>query len=1431
MAFLASFLRTLTLAFAGLHFRDPAPLGRGPRAPRVDARLCATRSTERAARAALWGRAKANAYATLARLRDVFTADLAASRACWAAAPDLMPAVRCFVFKDLRPAPTDEEKRSLREARRQANVTAKLPQRQEHDLIRKRRDEGTWRKIARASQLSPDYEAATTEVWRHIRATPRGAPNGTDVKAWAHQLRNWGFEWLATFAARSNETLLEDKQAIAAAELAFHLFDPGLQLKVTTNLTKLSEALARPFNGDYAPVRLGVIPLRGRRQRLFAGWALLRMMDRGGAARDAAYGALKGHAGSVAESVLDPLTRLVSLHMITHLSQDDEAAKWMALVFPAEKLCSSLEGYLFSGHGECRKDEWLRNDEEQVWLLEAGYRAVWGLARDNAKEITEHCGRGLVAAITQPGRDFYRERERAVALTGDASALTAYDYEAATIRNAAFALRILARNDKARRHVARQLSLPEAATIGDIDEAIMVASGADAASGLESAFAFVGRTVPPFLRRDAQRAVARTRVAWHHPAHAAPAVYGSLTVELLAAGLLRASWLRPFLGNEATASLVKRANEQALFSAEAPAPKPAPKPAVTLVRCSEDKVAENCASCVSHHGMCAGDCMWGGYRSFEKANLGIWALANPEYSYEMYELEVKLRWKALDEDGKKVFGRDGVCEPDPVLVECGRGEVAESCEACGTRHDTCGGECHWVRPETPKPPNWFQRKAAELGEYNRKNAPGIYDRLYGKPDAKQECPAGEGADGACLTTDVCAPRPPPPKPEEDTWARAKQGLTLFGKAAVQFIRETWPALLVLAIIAFILISQRTVIQHVLHKMSETFFELYIIALTDACVRHALLMGVAIIAWMRVGAPWLPFIFAPVFYGTLLPLWFLLACWLLICVVVPVWAAHTMHRFGRACYDAIKRRRASRRAARDGRNALHEGRDGVEAVLAGALDAQGPPPGAIHLRIRCDGEVVYFKVGLQVSIGAVFEAFAERKQVGVDQLRFRVEGSDSDVSDTVPTVGQLGFANLVLIDCFVRADPTLVAAVLQAAAESGATADMVAATADVVSAIAEERRAEAEERRRMAAADPTRERRAIAAGRRAVAAAAAERRAAAGAEETKDDANAPEVEVDPTIAALLAHVGLERLANDFAREDINAENVDAADLAGLMAPDDARRIVEAARDYKSLEAYLARADLIHLAAPLLGRTVESLASVNVDELGLGDDDARRLRDAIRDRPPDLHDSLERVEAAVDQVAADLHAQGAAQWADLAADVAAEASDAIKGCASTLLFVISVALVAPLIAVCTALYILVLEIALDGIDQVLCAYLDNVHVWQHMLGNLCNAIFVLTLAGPLLQAERRMVARVQVMAALGPLIRCIDSLKHRLTRRAVERREVNDGDVCPICHEELTDAEMGPLAFCRWGCGRAVHDECAKLWLTKSDSCVLCGAAWS
>ena len=154
MAFLASFLRTLTLAFAALHFLDPAPLGRGPRAPRVDARQCATRAKERAARAALWGRAKANGYAPRAAPRFVHGGARGESRMLGrGAGPDAGRAL--LRVPGTRPAPTAEEKRSLREARRQANVTRKLPRAARDDLIRKTRDDGTWRKFARGCSSRP----------------------------------------------------------------------------------------------------------------------------------------------------------------------------------------------------------------------------------------------------------------------------------------------------------------------------------------------------------------------------------------------------------------------------------------------------------------------------------------------------------------------------------------------------------------------------------------------------------------------------------------------------------------------------------------------------------------------------------------------------------------------------------------------------------------------------------------------------------------------------------------------------------------------------------------------------------------------------------------------------------------------------------------------------------------------------------------------------------------------------------------------------------------------------------------------------------------------------------------------------------------------------------------------------------------------------
>ena len=75
------------------------------------------------------------------------------------------------------------------------------------------------------------------------------------MRAWADKVSAWGPAWLAAFAERSNATLLEDKQAIAAAELAFHLFDPSLNLRVEANLTQLSRRSLDPSRTSTPPRR------------------------------------------------------------------------------------------------------------------------------------------------------------------------------------------------------------------------------------------------------------------------------------------------------------------------------------------------------------------------------------------------------------------------------------------------------------------------------------------------------------------------------------------------------------------------------------------------------------------------------------------------------------------------------------------------------------------------------------------------------------------------------------------------------------------------------------------------------------------------------------------------------------------------------------------------------------------------------------------------------------------------------------------------------------------------------------------------------------------------------------------------------------------------------------------------------------------------
>ena len=64
--------------------------------------------------------------------------------------------------------------------------------------------------------------------------------------------------------------------------------------------------------------------------------------------------------------------------------------------------------------------------------------------------------------------------------------------------------------------------------------------------------------------------------------------------------------------------------------------------------------------------------------------------------------------------------------------------------------------------------------------------------------------------------------------------------------------------------------------------------------------------------------------------------------------------------------------------------------------------------------------------------------------------------------------------------------------------------------------------------------------------------------------------------------------------------------------------------------------------------------------------------------------------------------------------------------------------------------------------------------------------------------------------------------------------VEQRPVADGEVCPICQEEMGDESL--LTFCRRSCGNNVHIKCMKVWaehrtsLGENVTCPLCRKDW-
>ena len=67
--------------------------------------------------------------------------------------------------------------------------------------------------------------------------------------------------------------------------------------------------------------------------------------------------------------------------------------------------------------------------------------------------------------------------------------------------------------------------------------------------------------------------------------------------------------------------------------------------------------------------------------------------------------------------------------------------------------------------------------------------------------------------------------------------------------------------------------------------------------------------------------------------------------------------------------------------------------------------------------------------------------------------------------------------------------------------------------------------------------------------------------------------------------------------------------------------------------------------------------------------------------------------------------------------------------------------------------------------------------------------------------------------------------------------VERREVDEDEVCPICQEDMLPTEA--LGFCREGCGNSIHAKCMQIWVDHQKTsnyddkceCPLCRTQWS
>lgn len=184
--------------------------------------------------------------------------------------------------------------------------------------------------------------------------------------------------------------------------------------------------------------------------------------------------------------------------------------------------------------------------------------------------------------------------------------------------------------------------------------------------------------------------------------------------------------------------------------------------------------------------------------------------------------------------------------------------------------------------------------------------------------------------------------------------------------------------------------------------------------------------------------------------------------------------------------------------------------------------------------------------------------------------------------------------------------------------------------------------------------------------------------------------------------------------------------------------------------------------------------------------------------------------------------------------VARDAATECAEVLRASLTCVGLFAVVCLGAPALAVFTVSYLVALHGFLDALAGLLCAAVPAgaVGAARAGLGHAANLAFLAFLLEPARDGHARFAARLQIVAALAPLRRTAASLRHWATRRAVPKLDPAPGDLCPVCHEVFGEEdEAMAVAHCRWGCGRAVHDECIRAWMQRSDSCVLCGAKWS